>query len=67
MFENTNFVIKIVFVNTNCWLISKRQDRFNVCQSAHGHKLWSTYNFSKSIFTNSLKSLHFMVRRPIQW
>ena len=59
MFKNTNLVIKTVFENTNCLLPSKQHDRLNNRQSGHGHshKSLSNYNFSRFLFTNSLKSL----------
>ena len=63
MFENTNFVIIIVFENTNCLLHSKQHDRLNNRQSGHGNgpcqKSKSSHNFSIFLFTNSLKSLPF--------
>ena len=41
--------------------VQNDHDRFNNCQSGHGHshKSLSNYNFSIFLFTNSLKSLPF--------
>ena len=41
--------------------VQNDHDRFNNCQSGHGHshKSLSNYNFSIFLLTNSLKSLPF--------
>lgn len=46
----------------------KDHDRFNNRQSGHGHrhKSLSNYNFSRFLFTNSLKSLPLCFQRSIQ-